>query len=285
MSSYNLISDGLAIGHNKQTPCQCTPKCERDIYRTTLSQAAMSQATLNPNAAYTNPCPYCQSANRLEDYVVMYATNKSWATILYRLSNQYRDSRKLVLDIAEKVAFFRNATNHDDTNRSTERCNFTFLDSITDITTQFSVWETMTFYLNDSTTLYMENFISHMANDIVRGLGNLDGFLTGFTGHLQRVKIVAEKWSTCNETALKVLSRNIVGAAKQANTSFRMYYEEYKLFTEIVKSHQRIKSYKIPVDDSPEGYIRWAMVSIHNAHNSILRVCGYITITSMKTLN
>ena len=260
---YLLIPAKLINDQIDDEPCYCTPKCERDVYRSTISQAVLSKAMLKAFYGMDIASPYSRSANRLDDYVIMYTTNTSWASTLYRLSIMYRNSRDNILDIATNVEMFRAERIRANLEQSTKLCIETVLCSITNITSQFVAWEKSTFYLNISSTLYSENFISHMANDMVRGLEQLDNFASGLMRHLELIRIAAGRLP-CNDTSLITFLKEIEIVTNQANDSFCGYYEEYKLFSHTVKTHQRIKSYQVPVEDSLPEYIRWEIISIRD---------------------
>ena len=225
---------------NDSVSCHCTPKCERNIYRATVSHAGVSKAMLRAESVRVVSSPYVQSANRLEDYVIMYKTKMSWAAKLYHLSNWYKGSRKHIFDIPTKLDAFTKDINWSTLEEPTQLCILTDLDLINDITSEFSVWEKNTFYLNLSSTLYYENFISHAANDIVRELGELDGFVSGFIHHLQRFKIATENLFTCNETSWDILSQEIQNDVQHANNSISTFYEEYELFSQMVTTNPKM---------------------------------------------
>ena len=95
-----------------------------------------------------------------------------------------------------------------------------------------------------------------MANDIVRGLGKLDGFVSGFILHLQHIRIAADELSTCNITYWNTLSQDILNVTKQANHSIAAFYNEFMLLSQDVKTNEQMMSYKIPVDETVEEYVR-----------------------------
>ena len=256
VAPYDLISVKLEIEQNDSTPCYCTPKCERTSYRSTISQAGVSKAMLNAWSVHEFSNPYAERANRLDDYVIMYKTNTSWGDTLYRLSVMYRDSREIVLGVARGVEICRGDMNRNNLRQSMKPCIWTFLDSITDITSQFPVWEKNIFYIHKGSTLYSHNLITYMASDIIRESGNVDNFVSEFMRHLHLIRIAAESSSTCNETRLINLFRAIQDMTKEANDSICDFYDEYKLFSPIVKTHPGIKSYQITFDDSTPEYIR-----------------------------
>ena len=216
--------------------------------------------------------PYSRSVSRLDDYVIMYTTNTSWANTLYRLSIMYRDSRDIIIDIATNVHIFSAERNRANLEQSTKLCIETVLISITEITSQFVAWEKNTFYLNISSTLYSENFISLMANDMVRGLEQLDNFASGFMRHLEFIRIAAGRLP-CNDTGLITFLTKIEIATNQAKDSFCAYHEEYRLFSQTVKRHQRIKSYQVQVEDSLPEYIRWELTSMWDMYTYYYESC------------
>ena len=271
-TNYHILTDDVVKQPNDSASCHCTPKCERNIYRATVSHAGVSKAMLRAESVRVVSSTYAQSANRLEDYVIMYKTNRSWAAKLYQLSNWYKGSRKHIFDITTKLDAFTEGLNWITLEEPPRLCILTALDLMNDITLDFSVWEKNTFYLNLSSTLYYENFISHAANDIVRGLEELDGFVSGFIHHLQRFKIAAENSFRCNETSWEVLSQEIQNDVQHANNSILAFDEEYKLLSQIVTINQNIRLYQYPTDDSSEEYIRWAIAIA----NGLCRLVGVI---------
>ena len=95
-----------------------------------------------------------------------------------------------------------------------------------------------------------------MGNDIVHVLGKLDNFASEFMHHLHLIRTAAKSALTCNETRLINLLRTIENMTKQANDSMCAYYEEYNLFSQIVKTNPGIASYQIAMDDSTTEYVR-----------------------------
>ena len=95
-----------------------------------------------------------------------------------------------------------------------------------------------------------------MTNDIVRRLGKLGGFVSGFIHHLQSIRIAADELSTCNETYWITLSQDILNVTKQSNHSIFAYYNEFMLLSQDVKTNEHMMSYKIPVDETVEEYVR-----------------------------
>ena len=189
----------------------------------------------------------------------MCKTNRSWPASLYQLSNLYKDSRKNILDISTKLNISRNDITWGDLTQPKTLCILTALDLINEAIIEFIMWEKETFYLHHNFTLHYENFISHTANDMVRGLGKLDGFISGFIYHLQRIEIAA-KSSTCNETKWDALLQKITNVVKHTNGSISAFYKEYNLLFHIVKSNQQIRSYRYPDGDSSEEYARWSIM-------------------------
>ena len=209
----------------------------------------------------------------------MCKTNRSWPASLYQLSTLYKDSRKNIFDISAKLDIFRNDMTWGDLTQPKTLCILTALDLINEAILEFTMWEKETFYLHHNFTLHYENFISHTANDMVRGLGKLDGFVSGFIHHLQRIEIAA-KSSTCNETRWDALQQEITNVVNHANGSIFAFYEEYNLILQIVKSNQQIRSYRFPDDDSSEEYVRWSIVQwkrnmcwlVHYRYCSVLKI-------------
>ena len=269
----DLIAVKLATGQNESKPCYCTPKCERTIYRSTVTQAGVSKAMLRAVSLDYCASQLSESANRLEDYVIMHTINTSWATTLYRLSTVYRVSREKVLDSVTKVDILRDEIHRGNFKQPTKLCILTFLDSITDATSQFVVWEISTYYLNTSSLQNAENFITHMANDIVRDLRKLEDFVSGFRSHLQLMRTAAEKSSGCNETSLNPFLGELHDLIKQANGSISTYEYEYKLFSQIVQGNQRMMAYQFPTEDSPDECIRWATTRMQDDTASYLYHC------------
>ena len=271
--SCDLISVKIATDQNDSKPCYCTPKCERTIYRSTVTHAGVSKAMVRAVSLDDCASQFSQSANRLEDYVMMYTTNNSWATTLYRLSTVYRVSREKVLDSETKVDILRDEIYRGNFKQPTKLCMSKFLDSITDAISQFVVWERSTFYLNASSTQYSENFITHMANDIIRDLGKLEEFVSGFRVHLQQMITTAVQSSVCNETSLNYFCGELIDLVNLANGSISTYQDEYKRFAQIVQRNERMQAYHIPTEDSPEECVRWATTRIQD--NAASSLCNY----------
>ena len=261
--THDYISASLALGQDYNASCYCTPKCDRNVYVATVSHAEVSKAMLNALSGHQKLRSYSRSANRLEDYVIMYHTNESWATSLYQLSNLYKDSRKNILDISAKLEVFIGEINGDDLHRSEQLCLLMALDMINNIMLEFSAWEKNTFYLNHSYPLHYENFISHIANDMVRGLGKLDGFVSGFIHYLRLIGIASEMLSRCNQTNSGDPSSEIQDVIEQENNSIAAFYEEYKRLSQIVYTNQQIMSYRLNMDDSS---VKWVIVSMGGVH-------------------
>ena len=239
--------------------CQCTPKCEGTIYRATVSHAHASSAMLRAVSTYVSESQYSQSAMRLEDYIFMYQTNKSWVASLYRLSNSYSDFRKDVNGISTKVAIVTNEINRDDIKQAKKACLITTMSVINNAISVFNTWEKNTYFINYSATLYYESFISRMANDVVRGFGNLDNFASGFGEHLNQIGIAADKFATCNDTKWADLSREIQSVVEQTNDSFIAYCNEYQLLSYEVTTHRNLKAYQLSLNVASQEHVRWAI--------------------------
>ena len=254
----DLLLDNMLLRPNDNQSCHCTPRCERNIYRATVSHADVSKAMLRAVPVRLVASSYSQSAsaNRLEDYFIMSNTNSSWAKRLYQLSKFYSDSRENIFAISTKTLVSSSEINQRNLEQPTKTCLFRSLDLLNGSILQFSEWERNTYYLNYSATLRYENFISRMTNDIVRGLGKLDGFVTGFIHHLQSIRVAADELSTCNETYWYTLSQDILNVTKQANHSISAYYNEFMLLSQDVKTNEQMMSYKIPVDETVGEYVR-----------------------------
>ena len=254
----DLFLDNMLLRAKDNQSCHCTPRCERNIYRATVSHADVSKALLRAVPVHLVASSYSQSAsaNRLEDYFIMSNTNRSWATRLYQLSKFYSDSRENIFAISTKTLVSSSEINQRSHEQPTKTCLFRSLNLLNGSILQFSEWERNTYYLNYSATLRYENFISRMTNDIVRGLGKLDGFVSGFIHHLQSMRVAADELSTCNETYCYTLSQDILTVTKQANHSISAYFNEFMLLSQDVKTNEQMMSYKIPVDETVEEYVR-----------------------------
>ena len=103
-TSYDPIPVKGTTGQNVSRPCNCTPKCEQNIYiyiyRLSVSQADVSKAILRAVSVHANPCPYwkCQSFGRLCNHVHNEHSTGCQLSIV---------TRKDVVNIATKVAYYR----------------------------------------------------------------------------------------------------------------------------------------------------------------------------------
>ena len=98
-----------------------------------------------------------------------------------------------------------------------------------------------------------------MANDVVRGMGNLDNFASGFDDHLKQIGIAAVEFATCSGIKWVDFSREIQSIVKQTNDSFAAYCKEYQLLSCDVKANRKIKAYQLFVGDASEQYVRWVI--------------------------
>ena len=262
--SFNIISDEMLFRANFSEPCQCTPKCDRNVYRATVSHAALSKAMLTGIPADTIVTPYVESANRLQDYAVMYKINGSWASSLYRLSSRYFHSRMGIIDISTNTRMFRSELIQRNIDQLLGQCLLNALDMINGTISQFFVWERNTYFLNNNIKLRYENLISHMANDIVRKLGKLEEFASGFNHHLQKIQIAVDTLVTCNKTNWNAVEYDLQALVNLANESISAYYREYRRLANDVKANRQIKSYQIAVNDASEEYVRWVITLVND---------------------
>ena len=252
----------MLLRANFSESCRCTPKCDRNVYRATVSHAAVSKAMLTGITTGAGVTPYVESANRLQDYVVMYKTNRSWAGSLYRLSSFYCDSRMAISDISTNATVFRSELVQRNIDQLQDKCPLVALDVINETISQFTVWERDTYFLKNDITLRYENLISRMANDIVRKLGKLEEFVSGFNYHLQKIQIAADNLAKCNKTTWNSFAYDLHAIVNQANESISSYHGEYRRLANDVKANQQIKSYKITGNDGSEENIRWVIVLV-----------------------
>ena len=258
---FDEISDEMLFRANFSEPCQCTPKCDRNVYRATVSHATLSKAMLTGIAADTSIRPYVESANRLQDYAVMYKINGSWASSLYRLSSRYCDSRMGILDISTNATIFRSELQRN-IDQLLEQCLLDAVDMINGNISQFIIWERNTYFLNNDTTLRYENLISRMANDIARKLGKLEEFVSGFNYHLQKIQIAVDTLATCNKTKWNAFAYDLQAVVNEANESISAYYGEYRRLANEVKANRQIKSYQITMNDVSQEYVRWGIILV-----------------------
>ena len=244
----------MFLGHGALKPCPCTPKCIRNIYQATVSNAAVSKAMLTAAAVKFHKSPASQSANRLEDYVVMIKTKREWATSLYQLSKQYSDAREAIFKIATNLSVFRREVIEGFVGNTEKTCLLKSLDLMNDAMSRFDQWEKNTYYLNN--TLYSANFISRIANDVVGGYWNLNGFASEFMNNLQQIIMPAADLSSCNNTNGTDRSEKFHDTVLKANVSFSVFYRDYQILAQEVDANYALKAYQIPVDYSNEDYIR-----------------------------
>ena len=199
--------------------------------------------------------PYYGRANRLEDYTIMHATNSSWTSRLYELSKMYSEPRGNILQIINKTDRLGDrGTNEDE--QST--CLSMALDTLNDTIWQFVSWEKASFYLDYSLTLYSENFLSRMANDIARNLGNIESFTSGYIEQLQQIKNSSMNLISCNVTEAYAIYDDVQNIISDANASIAAFRNEYDNLSKDFRSDVLMSSYDYPMDGTKEDYVRWA---------------------------
>ena len=202
-----------------------------------------------------SPSPQYRSANRLEDYAIMHATNVSWTIRLYELSNMYSQHRRNIIEIIENVKKDDNIQRRESQQNT---CILTALGTLNDTLWKLISWEKASFYLNYESTLYSENLISRMANDIVRNLGNLENFSFGYGDQLQYINRSSVDLISCNTTEAYVLYEDVRNVILDAKTGMVEFQNEYESLARDVQTHSLMGSYRYPVDGTKDDYIRWA---------------------------
>ena len=250
--------------------CPCTPLCERNIYRATVSQAEISKAMVKSIAVRYAPSLYYKSANRLEDYVIMHITNASWTSRLYELSNMYNEPREDILKLMTKTV---RIADRQKSELEQNACFSMTLETLSETLRQFVAWEKSSFFLDYSLTLYSENFISRMANDMARNLGNIENFTRRYIEQLQQINDSSRVLISCNVTDGYTFHRDVQNIISDVKASIATFQNQYQILARDVRTHDLMSSYKYPVDGTKEDYIRWArewicVVSFGHGHRS-----------------
>ena len=253
--------------------CQCTPKCKRNVFKTSVSQGVLSQSMLETFTLTQTIPKGIAAAHRLEDYITLDRTNRQWTKMLFDIAKEYETARNFVRSISYQVEDLKSESANKP-NTAVGECLMTAAESIVHSLDNFSIWENSSFYLNiDHSNGPSENFMSRMAHDILRRLNEMGSFSAGFLLQLEFMNNSSGKAGLCNSTFGEDVVNTVIANLADARQIMENILSAYTaLQTNIAKDYAHMHLQPM-VNYTLEQYFRWgnAMHSLALCYNLYIK--------------
>ena len=242
---YWPFSDDLLQEQDYDKICKCSPKCSRNVFKSSISQGVLSKSMVeNFGSSITLPRSL-KGSLLIEDYMTLDRTNREWTKILWEISNGYETLRNKILSIRHLIANLTSESTGQSEAHVAE-CLMGSAESISHSLNNFSIWEDSSYYLGiDNLEGSSENFISRMAHDILRKRNNIYGFTSGLSLQIEHMAKSTESAGQCNDNIVEYVMNEATGRLLEAKVIMHYIVENYAMLQAAVSqnhAHLRLSS-------------------------------------------
>ena len=256
-SAYWLFSDELLQEQDYDKICKCSPKCSRNVFKTSISQGVLSESMVENFASSITLPASLKGSLHIEDYITMDRTNREWTKTLFEISNAYETLKNKVLSVRHLIG---NLTS-ESTNQleaPMALCLIRAAESIGHSLHNFSIWENSSYYLGiDNSKRPSENFMSRMAHDSLRKRNEMHGFSAGCLLEIEHIENSVVSAGHCNDSNAQYTMNTTREELLEAKLIMQHITAKYMMLqTDVSQNHPHLRLSSIH-NYTTEEYITW----------------------------